>query len=120
MREEHLNSILSRLNGSSADITASAVISRSGLMMAALMPQGLDGDRVGAMSAALLSLGERALTELDQGQLEQVLVKGKNGYVLMTDAGREAVLTVMTSADARLGLVFLDARRAAEDLAQVI
>jgi uncharacterized protein len=120
VRDDHLNNILSTLNGSSADIEASAVISKDGLMMASLMPRGLDPDRVGAMSAALLSLGERTLSELERGDLDQVLVKGGRGYVMMAQAGPEAVLTVLTSADARLGLVFLDAKRAADDLAQVI
>jgi predicted regulator of Ras-like GTPase activity (Roadblock/LC7/MglB family) len=120
VRDDHLSSILSNLNGSSADIEASAVISRSGLMMAALLPQGLDSDRVGAMSAALLSLGERTLAELTRGDLDQVMVKGSGGYVMLAQAGPEAVLTVLASPDARLGLVFLDVGRAAEDLAQVI
>lgn len=120
MRDDHLNNILSTLNGASADIEASAVISKDGLMMASLLPQGLDPDRVGAMSAALLSLGERTLLELARGDLDQVLVKGLGGYVMMAQAGPEAVLTVLTSPEARLGLVFLDVRRAAEDLAGLI
>ena len=59
MREDTLTNILSQLNSTSADIQASAVISIDGLMMAALLPAGLDQDRMGAMSAALLSLGAR-------------------------------------------------------------
>ena len=57
MREDLLNSILSELNGSTADIEASAVLSTDGLMMASMLPAGMDEDRVGAMSAAMLSLG---------------------------------------------------------------
>ncbi|MGC8697416.1 MAG: roadblock/LC7 domain-containing protein, partial [Halothiobacillus sp.] len=95
MRAEMLTSILSDLNGSSADIEASAVVSTDGLMMAALLPGGMDEDRVGAMSAALLSLGDRTARELARGTLEQVLIKGANGYILMTYAGTDAVLTVM-------------------------
>ena len=59
MRADMLTSILAELNGSSADIEASAVVSTDGLMMAALLPSTMDEDRVGAMSAALLSLGDR-------------------------------------------------------------
>ena len=51
MREQMLKSILSDLNGSSADIEASAIISADGLTMAALLPQDVDEDRVGAMAA---------------------------------------------------------------------
>lgn len=120
MRAEVLTTILSDLNGTSADIEASAVISLDGLMMAALLPQGMDEDRVGAMSAALLSLGDRTAKELARGELEQVLVKGARGYVLMTHAGPEAVLTTLAKANAKLGLIFLDVKRAAEAITKVI
>ena len=78
MRADMLTSILSELNGSTADIEASAVISTDGLMMASLLPAGMDEDRVGAMSAAMLSLGDRTAKELARGALEQVLVKAGN------------------------------------------
>lgn len=116
MREDMLTSILSDLNGTSADIEASAVISTDGLMMAALLPSGMDEDRVGAMSAAMLSLGNRTAEELGRGTLEQVLVKGARGYVLMTHAGEDAVVSVLAKPHARLGLIFLDVKRAAESI----
>ena len=120
MRADMLTSILSELNGSSADIEASAIVSTDGLMMAALLPSGMDEDRVGAMSAALRSLGDRTARELARGSLEQVLIKGGKGYILMTHAGEDAVLTVLTKPQAKLGLIFLDVRRAAEAVAKVI
>jgi len=120
MREQMLRSILSDLNGSSADIEASAVISSDGLTMAALLPQGVDEDRVGAMAAALLSLGERTARELARGDLEQVMVKGSNGYILMSHAGEDAVLTVIAQQDAKLGLIFLDAKRAAKSITEIL
>ncbi len=120
MRADMLTSILAELNGTSADIEASGVISTDGLMMAAVLPQTLDEDRVGAMSAAMLSLGDRTAQELARGELEQVLIKGSRGYVLMTHAGREAVLTVLAKPQAKLGLIFLDVKRAAESIAELI
>ena len=120
MRSEKLNSILSDLNGSSADIEASAVLSTDGLMMASMLPGGMDEDRVGAMSAAMLSLGDRTAEELARGALEQVLSKGARGYILMTHAGNEAVVTVLAKPNARLGLIFLDVKRAAENIGKII
>ncbi len=120
MREKLLESVLQELNGTSADIEASGIISTDGLIMAAIMPQGMDEDRMGAMSAAMLSLGDRTATELDRGQLEQVLIKGENGYVLMVYAGSESVLTVIVKPNARLGLIFLDVKRAADKIADLI
>ena len=120
MREQMLRSILSELNGTSADIEASAVISSDGLTMAALLPQDVDEDRVGAMAAAMLSLGERTSRELARGDLEQVMVKGESGYILMSHAGHDAVLTVIARKDAKLGLIFLDAKRAAKNIGDIL
>jgi uncharacterized protein len=120
MRAELLNSILGELNGSTADIEASAVLSNDGLMMASMLPSGMDEDRVGAMSAAMLSLGDRTSRELARGDLEQVLIKGHKGYILLTHAGSDAVLTVLCKPNARLGLIFLDVKRAAEGISKVL
>ena len=120
MRSEMLTSILSDLNGTSADIEASAVISTDGLMIAALLPSSMDEDRVGAMSAAMLSVGESKATELAQGELEKVLVKGDEGYFLMNHANQDSVLTVVAKPNARLGLIFLDVKRAAEAIGKIL
>ncbi len=120
MKADLLNSILTELNGTSADIEASGVISTDGLMMASVLPASMDEDRVGAMSAAMLSLGDRTAQELNRGELEQVLIKGRLGYVLMTYAGDEAVLTVLAKPNAKLGLIFLDVKRAAENIADML
>ena len=116
MRADLLTSVLTDLNGTSADIEASGIISTDGLMIASVLPAGMDEDRVGAMSAAMLSLGDRTAQELARGTLEQVLIKGAKGYVLMTYAGEDAVLTVLAKPNAKLGLIFLDVKRAAESV----
>jgi predicted regulator of Ras-like GTPase activity (Roadblock/LC7/MglB family) len=91
-----------------------------GLSIASALPQEVEEDRVSAMSAAMLSLGERIASELGRGALEQVYIKGENGYVLLMSVGEEAVLTVMARKEAKLGLILLDMRRAAEDLVKLI
>jgi predicted regulator of Ras-like GTPase activity (Roadblock/LC7/MglB family) len=120
MIDDMLASVLTELNGTSADIEASAVISTDGLIMASVLPVSLDEDRVGAMSAAMLSLGDRTAQELERGGLEQVLIKGDSGYVLMTYAGEEAVLTVLAKPKAKLGLIFLDVKRAVESITDLL
>ena len=120
MREEMLKSILSELNGTSADIQASAAISTDGLVMASILPSDMDEDRIGAMAAAMLSLGDRTSHELGRGELEQVLVKGEHGYVLMTHAGPDTVVSVVTKPSAKLGLIFLDIKRAAESISKIM
>ena len=114
MREGIINQILSDLNGRSADIEASALVSTDGLTIASALSQNIDEDRVAAMSAAMLSLGDRTSMELSRGELEQVMIKGDNGYILLIHAGEDAVLSVIVRKEAKLGLVFLEASRAAK------
>jgi predicted regulator of Ras-like GTPase activity (Roadblock/LC7/MglB family) len=104
------------LQVSTPDIEASAVVSIDGLSIASSLPGGIEEDRVSAMSAAMLSLGERIAQEMGRGGLTQVYVKGEQGYVILSAIGEEAVLTVLAREDAKLGLVFFDMKRATEDL----
>jgi predicted regulator of Ras-like GTPase activity (Roadblock/LC7/MglB family) len=108
------------LQASSPDIEASAIVSVDGLSIASALPQEVEEDRVSAMSAAMLSLGERIANELGRGSLNQVYIKGENGYVILMSVGEEAVLTVLAREQAKLGLILLDMRRATEALKELI
>jgi predicted regulator of Ras-like GTPase activity (Roadblock/LC7/MglB family) len=119
-RTELMVARLKDLQASTADIEASAVVSVDGLIMASSLPADVEEDRVSAMSAAMLSLGERISNELKRGTLEQVFIRGKNGYVILMSVGEDAVLTALARSDAKLGLIFLDMRRAAGDLTRLI
>jgi predicted regulator of Ras-like GTPase activity (Roadblock/LC7/MglB family) len=111
---------LRELQASSPDIEASAIVSVDGLTIASALPREVEEDRVSAMSAAMLSLGERIANELGRGTLEQVYIKGEKGFVVLMSVGEEAVLTALAREQAKLGLIFLDMRRATEDLVKLI
>jgi predicted regulator of Ras-like GTPase activity (Roadblock/LC7/MglB family) len=119
-RTEQIIARLRDLRVSTPDIEASAVVSVDGLIMASDLPAEVEEDRVSAMSAAMLSLGERIAGELGRGALDQVYIRGDNGYVILMSVGEEAVLTALARQDAKLGLVFLDMRRAADDLRRLV
>jgi predicted regulator of Ras-like GTPase activity (Roadblock/LC7/MglB family) len=119
-RTQQMVDRLRELQASSPDIEASAVVSVDGLSIASALPRDVEEDRVSAMSAAMLSLGERIAGELGRGTLEQVYIKGERGFVILMSVGQEAVLTALAGERAKLGLVFLDMRRAAEDLSKLI
>lgn len=119
-RTELMVARLRDLQASSPDVEASAVVSVDGLTMASALPTSVEEDRVSAMSAAMLSLGERIAGELGRGTLDQVYIKGESGYVILMSVGHEAVLTVLARQQAKLGLLFLDMRRAAEDLEKLL
>jgi predicted regulator of Ras-like GTPase activity (Roadblock/LC7/MglB family) len=111
---------LRSMQASAPDIEASAVVSVDGLIMASALPQEVEEDRVSAMSAAMLSLGERISGELGRKGLEQVYIKGSAGAIVLTSIGEEAVLTALGRPDGKLGLIFLEMRRAAEDLVKLV
>jgi predicted regulator of Ras-like GTPase activity (Roadblock/LC7/MglB family) len=119
-RTEQMVARLRDLQAGTPDIEGSAVVSVDGLIMASSLPADTEEDRVSAMSAAMLSLGERIAQELNRGVLDEIYIKGSNGYVLLMAVGDEAVLTAMARAHAKLGLIFLDMRRAAEDLERLV
>jgi len=108
------------LQTATSEIEASAVVSVDGLIMASALPAGIEEDRVSAMSAAMLSLGERISGELGRGGLDQVYVRGGSGYVILMSVGADAVLTALVRENAKLGLIFLDMRRAADDLEKLV
>jgi predicted regulator of Ras-like GTPase activity (Roadblock/LC7/MglB family) len=111
---------LQDMQAASPDIEGSAVVSVDGLIIASALPSGSEEDRVSAMSATMLSLGERIANELGRGALDQVYIRGRNGFVILTSIVQEAVLTALVREDAKLGLVFLEMRRAAEDLVSIV
>jgi len=119
-REQRLADALNQLMHDSQEIQAAALVSLDGFTMASALPEGMQEDRVGAMSAAILGLGERAATELGRGQLTQVFIEGDGGYVMLIAAGDRAVLTCLADTEAKLGLVLYDMREAAGTIAQIL
>ena len=119
-RAEQMVERLRSMQAAAPDIEASAIVSVDGLIMASALQQGVEEDRVSAMSAAMLSLGERISSELGRKGLEQVYIKGDKGSIVLTSVGQEAVLTALARQDAKLGLIFLEMRRAAEDIVKLV
>lgn len=115
-RSQQIVDLLRAMQASSPDIEASAVVSVDGLTIASALPQNVEEDKVAAMSAAMLSLGERIAIELGRGSLEQVYIRGANGYVVLMAAGKESVLTALARENAKLGLLLMDMRRTADAL----
>lgn len=119
-RIDNVNRILRNLQSGTPDLEACALVSEDGLMIASALPQHIDETRVAGMTATLASLGVRAAEELERGAVEQVFVKGKEGYAVMFQATDNTLLLVMASRTAKLGLIFLDTQRASAQLSKVL
>lgn len=115
--ETAVTPILKKLNSTSSDIQASAVMSRDGHTLATVLGESVNSVRLGAMCATLLSLGEKASLELNRGHLRQILIQGDQGYVLLMRIGEKAVLAVVSQPSANLGMLLVEARRTAAEIA---
>jgi hypothetical protein len=94
------------------------LISVDGLAISSVLPSAADEDRVAAMGAAILSLGERVTSELKKGNLEQLYIKGSTGYVIFTGIKDVAVLGVLAPVNAKLGLLLMEIQRTIKKLEQ--
>lgn len=118
--QERVQQVLRTLVNNTPDLEAAALVSIDGLILASVLPAGTDEDRVSAMAAGLQALGERTLRELARGTLEQIYVKGSQGYIVLVQAGSEAVLEAIAGPGAKLGMVLLDMKRAAQECARLL
>ena len=100
----------------SPDMDAAAVVSVEGVLLAASLPDDLEEERLAAMTAAMLALGERIAAELGRGELQEVFIKGRDGYVLLMPISETLLLTTLVSAEAKLGMALLDMERTIADL----
>jgi predicted regulator of Ras-like GTPase activity (Roadblock/LC7/MglB family) len=119
-RANRLDRALADLLAQAPEVEAAAVVSFDGLPMASALPATMDEDRVAAMSAALLSLGERAAEGLGRGSLSQVYIEGETGTVFLVSADDEAVLVAVASKGAKVGMMLFEVRRAAAVVAEVL
>lgn len=119
-RSSRLDGALAALLGDTPELEAAAVVSFDGLPMASSLPAGMDEGRVAAMSAALLSLGERAAQGLGRGELSQVYIEGDSGTVFLVAAEDEAVLVAVAAKGAKVGMMLYEVRRTAAVIAAVL
>lgn len=119
-RSERLAEALYDLVSSSLDIEGVVVISLDGLVIAAELPSKMDQARVGAVAAGILNLSDRSVGQLARGDLQQTLIQGSDGNVIITHAGKNATFVVLTGQGVNLGMAFLEAREGAQAVAEIL
>ena len=115
-----IESILQNFVSGTADIQGATLVSPDGLSLATVLPSTMDDEKVSAMSAAMLSLGERIGSELSRGSIDRIYVEGDQGYGVLTNCGEDAVLLVLAHQSAKQGLLMLEIKRLTEELKLVL
>jgi predicted regulator of Ras-like GTPase activity (Roadblock/LC7/MglB family) len=117
---EKLQEILKDLEAEVPEIEASSVVSAEGFPIASALPVNVDETRVAAITAVVLNMSERAIMDFEKGVLDQVIIRGSEGLLISTAVGRDAVLTVSASHDARLGVILLYMERAVKKIVEIL
>lgn len=117
---EKIGGILQNFVSSTSDVQGAALVTPDGLPLASTLPAAMDEERVSAMSAAMLSLGERIGGELARGTIERLFVEGQKGYGILTSCGEDAVFLVLASDSAKQGVLMLEIKRAVSELKLIL
>ncbi len=118
--DKEIEKVLIDLKYLTPDVEGAVLVDMNGLPIASVLSDGIDDDRVSAMSAAMLIIGERTMEELSKGRLVRVLIQGEKGYSIIFNAGKDAVLSVLTNEQAKLGMIFFDANLAAVKIGKIL
>jgi len=117
---QKLTSVLHNFVSSTSDVQGAAVVTPDGLSLASSLPSGMDEERVSAMSAAMLSLGERIGGELNRGGIDRIYVEGDEGYGVLTSCGEDAVFLVLASKAVKQGVLMLEIKRTLGELKLIL
>lgn len=119
-KKDQLSDVLRRARATTPDVIGAAVVSSEGFIVASVFPSEVDEDLVGGMAASLLGVGERISTDLMQAPMEQVFVRSPRGYVIVDAIDANTSVVLLVSKEAKLGLIFIELRRAISELAAVL
>ena len=126
-RSDALEEKLRTLNAIIEGVKAAVIVNKDGLLVAAHPPGNEENPyenptsspQVAAMAATLISLAEKTLDRLAQGDLERLMMEGEDGVMVVYPAGR-ASLAVLVDKNARMAYVLYTTRRAAAEVAQIL
>ncbi len=103
------------------DLEAIAVVSKQGVKLAYFASEDSDADPdlMAAVSAALLVQGEMAAQKLELDELYEVIIRGKKGFVVLSQAGD---FLIMGSAKdlTSMGLAITHMRRYAKEIGDLL
>jgi predicted regulator of Ras-like GTPase activity (Roadblock/LC7/MglB family) len=112
--EAEVNEILQALKKIKG-IHGSAILERYGLISGSTLPGWVDAESVAAMVALILKASERATKELNQGEFRNATIENERGKLLFSAIGNK-VIVVLTTVDAKLGILELKLNAAREKL----
>ncbi len=106
--------VLNELN-KTPGVTGSMVVGNDGIVIAADLEAGFEGDTVGALAASITANIQKSLDRLRTSPLQQVTIEAEEAKLFFTDAGL-GILVVTTQKDVNVGLIRLEIKNAVSRL----
>ncbi|MHC1590713.1 MAG: roadblock/LC7 domain-containing protein [Candidatus Helarchaeales archaeon] len=101
--ERKITIILQRV-ATEVDLHTLALITKEGRRIAYFSRINIDPDLLSAMVAAILNMGEMCVQQMSQGELWEIVVRGSNGFTIVSCAGRGFLMIGAGTAATDLGL----------------
>lgn len=114
-KQERIEQALDRLRQNMPDIRAAIVASPDGLLIAERVA-GNAATRLAAMAATALGLGRRIAQTAQAGEFNELVVRGKDGYLAVFAIEGKAVLALTLPEGGNLGLLRIEAENAVKDV----
>ncbi len=118
--EGQIESILKDLKYRNPGIKGSALVSEDGLAIVSMLPSEFEADRVAGINSVLLNIGINSSAELNLGDVGQLMIRGEDGYLIVSSVADGAMLLVLADEDVKLGAIFFFMKRALKALREVL
>ena len=127
-KTEVLTELLKDLSrASQGNIEASLIISKSqGLPICTYFPEDADTgvipdeDVISGRSTQIHTATGKVFKQLKRGPLVRMLIEGNTGYVIVSEAGKDAILTVLTNKKVNLGYLFFMMSRVSRRIESIL
>ena len=119
MSDEQLRYLLQTLMDNIDGIRSAAIVSAEGLIVQAILEEGISDIKLAAMTATILSVGERVLHELKSGELDVAILQGSEGNFCVMFAGKELIAAVCLDIDARMDTAFIEMRKVCDQIKSI-
>ena len=116
---KEINDILNNLQASTPDVTASALVRQDGLVVASIVPSGVNERMLAALTAAALGVGNRISKEFKQGRLKKILVDSEKGQLVLMSL-KNNILSVLVRPESNLGYVFMQLEKTVKLLEELV
>ena len=116
MSDEQLMFLLQNLMDNIDGARSAAIVSAEGLIVQAILEEGISDIKLAAMTATILSVAERVLIELKSGRLDVSILQGDDGNFVVMEAGTELIVAICLDVDARMDTAFIEMRKTSESI----